>query len=428
MSLGWAAEAAPAGGMDAVQKLIEQRMQMARDAEVVRSNMAREQQAKDQLTETTGLRRDTQQAAAYNTEGAQADKQADLLPGDSPLGPADQSKWQTHGLGGLLKTRPLDATAPTTPAPVVPSLTGGMSTQGGVTAPVPGGPAVTGMLATLPQPADTPVPGQPGDMLTIPTQKNQIALAEQDRKGVDQDRKGQATEAAISAKVTQLEQAAEHMRMQGDVNSSRALLAEAKAEAARVKAGQLNLSQGGKAALRAIEGSGPLTDQALRMMEQQFPGIDTTPEKYNGVVDKMSSLYHAGKYYTGFADPNDPRQQLVSLLKPIQAGQYTQSSRSYKMVELALEHMGDMTQTPARQYEAMRNLRSLMPELREGVIRAERPVDPNNPLGGSYFDPERQGATTTPPAAAGAHAPMVNGGWNYEWKEGRYQPTTPVQK
>lgn len=59
MSLGWAAEAAPAGGMDAVQKLIEQRMQMARDAEVVRSNMAHEQQAKDTLTENTALRRDT---------------------------------------------------------------------------------------------------------------------------------------------------------------------------------------------------------------------------------------------------------------------------------------------------------------------------------------------------------------------------------
>lgn len=83
MSLGWAAEAAPAGGMDAVQKLIEQRMQMARDAEVVRSNMAREQQAKDALAENTALRRDTfgaQQADRDVTTGINLGKS--LSPGD----------------------------------------------------------------------------------------------------------------------------------------------------------------------------------------------------------------------------------------------------------------------------------------------------------------------------------------------------------
>lgn len=59
MSLGWAAEAAPEGGMDAVSKLIAQRMEMARDAETVRSHMANEAQAKATLAENTAYRHDT---------------------------------------------------------------------------------------------------------------------------------------------------------------------------------------------------------------------------------------------------------------------------------------------------------------------------------------------------------------------------------
>lgn len=176
MSLGWAAEAAPAGGMDAVQKLIEQRMQMARDAEVVRANMAHEQQAKDQLTETTALRRDTFNVGEATRRAGVADKQADMFPEDTPIGPADQKNWKTAGLGGLLRTRPLDA-APL-PAATVPAMTGGLS--GGETAPA-GGPAVTGTLQATQIPT-TPVPGQPGDALSIPTEKNRLAQAELERK------------------------------------------------------------------------------------------------------------------------------------------------------------------------------------------------------------------------------------------------------
>lgn len=180
MSLGWAAEAAPAGGMDAVQKLIEQRMQMARDAEVVRSNMAHEQQAKDQLTETTALRTATQADTQATHRAATADKQADMFPRDTPVGPADQQNWKSSGLGGLLRTRPLDATP--LPAATVPAMVGGLSTPpGGETAPAPGGPAVMGTLQATQIPT-TPVPGQPGDALSIPTQKNQLAEAELGRK------------------------------------------------------------------------------------------------------------------------------------------------------------------------------------------------------------------------------------------------------
>ena len=68
--LGWAAEAAPEGGMDAVSKLIEQRMEMARNAETVRSNMARETEAAARLKEDTAYRHDMFGAQQANSRTA----------------------------------------------------------------------------------------------------------------------------------------------------------------------------------------------------------------------------------------------------------------------------------------------------------------------------------------------------------------------
>lgn len=404
--LGWAAESAPAGGMDAVQKLIEQRMQMARDAETVRSNMAREKQAADALAENTAYRHDMFAGEQATRDANVANKQAEMLPENSPVGPADQKKWQAAGIGGLLKTRPLDATAPTGAASV-PSLTGGVSTTGGVTAPVPGGPAVTGQLQAPAQPADTPVPGAPGDALSIPTQGNQIKMAEQDRKGVEQDRKGEATGAAIDAKIRALDQAAEHMRMQGDVNMANALAREARAEAAKTKASQITLSAGGKAARAAIEQAAPLTDNIIAQIEKEYPDIKTNPGKYNTIGAKADAMTKNLWYQLGFDGPDDARMQITSLLQPIQAGQYMRSSRSRQMLELTLKHMADPGQTVAAQYKRLLTLKEQMPEMFDGIVRAEQTIDRDNPRKGSYFDPERQGATPSGGGATTASAGVM---------------------
>mgnify|MGYP003394577828 CR=1 FL=1 len=43
-----------------------------------------------------------------------------------------------------------------------------------------------------------------------------------------------------------------------------------------------------------------------------------------------------------------------------------------------------------------------MPEMLEGLIRAEMPVDPANPLTGSYFDPNKSGGSAVPSASGGS--------------------------
>lgn len=156
------------------------------------------------------------------------------------------------------------------------------------------------------------------------------------------------------------------------------------------------LSAAGKANRAAIEQAAPLTDDALAMMEKEFPGIAANPEKYNGPVDKIKSLVGSARYWAGFSDDNDPRRQIVSLLQPVQAGQYMRSSRSRQMLDLALKHMGDMTQTPAAQYRRLKELRQIMPEMYDGLMRAESPVDASNPRAGSYFET----SGTEAPAAA----------------------------
>lgn len=206
----------------------------------------------------------------------------------------------------------------------------------------------------------------------------------------------------------QSQNAADRLRYQADVLG----LQREKFDAAQNKAPKpLTLSAGAKNSRQAIEQAAPMTDQVLAMMEKEFPGIDKQDGTYNTPADKLGSLYQRGKYLLGFNDPNDPRRQIVNLLQPIQAGQYTRSSRSYKMVELALKHMADMSQTPEAQYARAKELRGLMPEMLEGIVRSETPVDPSNPLAGSYFDPSRQSAPDSAPATAPKveHWARVNG-------------------
>jgi len=204
--------------------------------------------------------------------------------------------------------------------------------------------------------------------------------------------------AAIDSKSQGLEQAAQRLDMQGRMTEANILRATAEAEAARARAaasdrkgGTINLSAQGKNAKAAIEQAAPLTDQVLEMIRKEAPDIETNPEKYNTVGSKLSALMQTAKYKMGFHDDTDPRQQLVSLLQPIQAGQYTRSSRSRQMLDLALKHMADPSQTLLTQYQRAKELKSIMPEMLEGIVRAEKPVDPDNPLGGSYFDQNKTG-------------------------------------
>ncbi len=403
--LGWATEAAGGGAMDAVQKLIEQRMAMARDAETVRSHMANEAQAKARLDEDAAYRHQVfgaEQADRDITAGKTLGSEQSIGNDVTDIAPALLKGQQSPNMSAPAFT-PIPAAGLAPPpgiadptqdqnAPLPAAATGGGPYV--PNAPSLDSPTVTKRITWL---------GTPDERKKADLEQKNAAYGRSLTPGSDEDKAFKyrdATGAQIPPELLR-DRGEEERRRQEDAEERLRL-------AASLRPGKQpsgKLSAQGTSALRAIEGAGPLTDQAIAMMEKEFPGIEKNgpgvPEQYNGVADKAQALYHKGKYYTGFADENDPRLQLVSLLKPIQAGQYTQSSRSYKMVELALEHMADMGQTPARMYESLKNLRGLMPELRQGVIRAEQPVDFDNPLAGSYFDPNKKGAPGAP-AAAGA--------------------------
>lgn len=379
---------------DRAQKRMEQddalqRIKLAEQAENVRLRLEASKQADADRAQTAKFHADDV------TERA-TERQFTMTPAGQSLEPTLGARAQTLGFPvSKIAGDQVKQTTGFLPMPSAPPTGPGMQTVQGLT-PV-GGPQMSAGQSTTSADPSSPL-NAPDRFTRGATQADVVKQKADELANRKADDASQARADALELR-QHIADITEKVRS-GQLNNQEAMLAirerlasvaEQNASAKATKG--LTLSQGGKSALRAIEGSGPLTDKALALMEKEFPGIDKNPEQYNTLLDKGSSLLHAGKYALGFSDENDPRQQIVSLLKPIQAGQYTQSSRSYKMVELALQHMADMKQTPARQYEAMKHLRELMPELRQGVIRAEQPVDPANPLGGSYFDPAKPAGT-----------------------------------
>ena len=329
------------------------------------------------------------QAAEQDRQFGLADKLAEQIPGGTVMPAVSPTAGflRTGGRAGILQDKGIGAPEP-------PSSLVSPDNE----------PAqdIAGTIANSPMPTARLV--------------TKVATSKQLDTQADNERQARATDASISAKLEALHQAAEHLRMQGEVNAANILRAKAEADAAQARATATNnkgssmqLSQAGKTAKSAIETAGPLTDQVMQMILKEAPDIEQNPQKYNTPMNKLESLYQTAKYKTGFYDDTDPRQQLVSLLQPIQAGQYTRSSRSRQMLELALKHMADPTQTLLTQYQRAKELKAIMPEMLEGIVRAEQPVDPNNPLGGSYFDPNRPQPVASHGAAASGGGPAAAG-------------------
>lgn len=367
--LGIASAYGAAGASDELQKILAKRIEEKRYADLMEQrkfeNLIQtrrldqaDQERKDALTETAYQHR--QAEGSKNLEDTF--KAADVIPPGSEMRFTSPMAGRLSSIG---QTRDKGIAGPEPPASIA----------------APGNQPMGEMAGTI---ANAPFPG--GRIVT------KLASAKQQDTAADNERQSAASNAAIDAKIQGLNQAAERLKMQGDLNAANILLKQAQAAASEKKAGTINLSQGGKSAKAAIEQAAPLTDRVMEMIRQEAPDIETNPQKYNGVMAKGHSVLQTMKYKAGFADDTDPRQQLVSLLQPIQAGQYTRSSRSRQMLDLALKHMADPSQTLLTQYQRAKELKAIMPEMLEGIVRAEQPVDPSNPLGGSYFDPAKKAA------------------------------------
>lgn len=182
-----------------------------------------------------------------------------------------------------------------------------------------------------------------------------------------------------------------------------------KAEAANT----IKLGEGGKRSLRSLDQAAPLIDRVLSSFPKDMEDPAAAPDangtrinqKYNTVGNKLGNLVEYGKYKLGFQDENSPIIQLEKLLQPVQAGQYLAGSRNYQMVELALAHLSDPTLTDAERYVRLKNLKQLMPELRQAIIDSETP--------------QQRTGTAGPRAGAGA-APAGTGGGSTPLKVGRF--------
>ena len=149
-----------------------------------------------------------------------------------------------------------------------------------------------------------------------------------------------------------------------------------------------NVSAQGKAVLRSTDVAEPMMAGLIADMERTLPGINdpTVNAKYNSVSAKAGALADWAKYSLGFEASNTPQIQISKLLQAVQAGQYMTSSRNIRMLDLVLSHLSDPKQTPLRQYEALKNLESIMPEIRAAVLKAEQPMNLNPPVAETPVD------------------------------------------
>jgi hypothetical protein len=164
--------------------------------------------------------------------------------------------------------------------------------------------------------------------------------------------------------------------------------ADAKAAAAGTKATTLVPSAEGKRKLSSLNQSAMLTDKVLAQIKQQYPDIETdTTGKYNTLGAKSESAWAALNQGLGFAadNPNeDARIQMTNLLKGAEAGQYARGTNQ-QFVQGALQALPDKTQTLRAQYDRLKQLKSLYPQLATGIIQGEQPIDLTDPLKNYYF-------------------------------------------
>lgn len=165
--LGWAAESSGQGAFENIQKLMQTRIQQAQVAEQARANIEREKH--DRIVEENASAND--QSLALDRRHDNALATAGVLPENTPIGPPQQAENNAMGLGGLMRTRPLNSSITTPNAAIVPDVPDMNARAAGVT-PTDTSP---GLLRAGPIFAATQMPnapGQPGDMLSVPTEAN----------------------------------------------------------------------------------------------------------------------------------------------------------------------------------------------------------------------------------------------------------------
>lgn len=384
------------GAQEGLDSYLARMLAERKQAEEERSNRATEDYRSKALQENVATRRDASKLAAQGRADSLAEKQDDnaraafgTIPAGNVLGDEGSSFFLKHGVP--------QANIGTRPGIQAKQFIG---------------------LSSLPGAAqqDSAVSTQD---VTGPEQKVSLGTEQMREKAATESRMDNSATAAIDAKVKGLEQAAERLKQQGELNAANILLAQARAEAAsaqadKTKAGAntVKVGEGGKRILRSLDQSEPLIDRLIEDIRKSAPDIEDPRaqpdsnglrinQKYNTAGNLFSNLAKYAKYKIGMQDESSPTVQITKLLQPINAGQYLAGSRSRQMLELALAHLDDPNLTTAEQYSRLKTLKAMMPQLRKGVLSAELPVtigadgqivDPGDPAGGGdkefTFDPK----------------------------------------
>jgi hypothetical protein len=410
--------AASGGAAEGLDTYLAQMLAQQKEDEAKRRNLAEEDYKNRALAETTALRRDLGTQAAQARADALKTKTDAATVGDiTALGPTPDLGAQ----GPATRTRGIAAGMD----PTMFTQTPGAQVQqyGGVGSTID---ATTGQAPPPPQanPGSDAAQGasflksaDPTSPMNAPSKiglRGTWAQSEKEKAdtiaaGAANDKSAQLYE-MLTEKAQQLELAGKSEESKAALRVAQIALASSEAQ---LKAAQtakatgpeeVKPSEGTARVLRSVNTAAPLIDQVMGDIKRDHPDIEDAAgnvnPKYNTVNNSLQNNWEYAKYRLGFEDGNSPRIQLMKLLQPVQAGQFLQGSRSYQMVELALTHLADPKQTIARQWEALKQLKAILPEMRTAAIHSQAPVSVDksgNPVGAEYGN--------APAAPAGAGAP-----------------------
>lgn len=121
-----------------------------------------------------------------------------------------------------------------------------------------------------------------------------------------------------------------------------------------------------------------LGPKILARLEQQYPGIDTNPEKFGGAEDTLLSKVKSMAYKSGMVSApnslqNDEVSQIEELARIVGARGYMQGRPSQQIFDVISSHLPSMTNSPGANYSRVKQLLSTVPDMEQGISEVEDP-------------------------------------------------------
>lgn len=134
----------------------------------------------------------------------------------------------------------------------------------------------------------------------------------------------------------------------------------------------VTLSANGKNAMTALNDIEALAPGVLSRLRTEHPGVENGD--HGGVMDVASERLKRLGYNFGLYRPNEDIGQMTQLLRVIAARPYMAGRPNQRIYEDIVSHLGEFGFSPAADYARLSKVLSLVPDMKQAIEDAERPM------------------------------------------------------